>query len=278
MTVAIVTDSAAALPAALSDRHQVTVVPMYLTLGGSSYREGEQDFDVIEKGASVKTAGPTPGDFLAAVESRAGTDGVDGVVVLTIAATMSSTCEMAQVGAREATADVRVVDTGTAAGAEALVVLAAAEAAEHGGSLDEVAATAEAAAADVRLLATVPSLDHLVRSGRVPGIAGWAGRRLGISPLFEFRSGRARPLRPALSSEAAYSRMIAAVTRSRPDAARLHVAALHTRAPQAAEALLDAVTEGQEVATSFLGNFGAVMEVHIGPGLVGIAWRWERCP
>ena len=62
----------------------------------------------------------------------------------------------------------------------------------------------------VRLVATIPSLDHLVRSGRVPGIAGWAGTTLGINPLFEFRGGAVRRLRPALSREAALDRIVAA--------------------------------------------------------------------
>ena len=82
-----------------------------------------------------------------------------------------------------------MLDTSTAAGAQALVVLAAARAAEDGGSLDQVEAAAKKAIDAVRLVAMVSDLDHLVRSGRVPEIAGWAGRRLGIRPLFEFRDG-----------------------------------------------------------------------------------------
>ena len=35
MTVAIVTDSAAALPSELVARHGITVVPMWLTIGGA---------------------------------------------------------------------------------------------------------------------------------------------------------------------------------------------------------------------------------------------------
>ena len=42
MTVAIVTDSAAALPSELVARHAITVVPMWLTIGADSVREGER--------------------------------------------------------------------------------------------------------------------------------------------------------------------------------------------------------------------------------------------
>jgi hypothetical protein len=39
--------------------------------------------------------------------------------------------------------------------------------------------------------------------------------------------------------------------------------------------LLARVCEQVEPATSFVGPFGTVMVVHTGPGLVGLAWRWE---
>jgi hypothetical protein len=55
----------------------------------------------------------------------------------------------------------------------------------------------------------------------------------------------------------------------------LHVAALHAQAEPAAESLLARVCEEVVPATSFVGPFGTVMVVHTGPGLVGLAWRWE---
>src|SRR5262249_36782330 len=170
--------------------------------------------------------------------------------------------------------DVRVVDTRTAAGAEALVVLAAADAAARGGSIDAVVEAAEQAIPQMRLVATLPSLEHLVRSGRVPNIAGWAGNVLGIAPLFAFRNGPARPLRPALGTEVAYDRIISRWRRDRVPGAELHVAALHANAPTDAQRLLDRVREQAEPKTSFIGEFGTVMVAHTGPGLVGLAWRW----
>jgi DegV family protein with EDD domain len=155
------------------------------------------------------------------------------------------------------------------------VVLAAAAAAEQGGALDDVVDAARRAAASVHLIATLPSLDHLVRSGRVPNIAGRAGRLLGIAPVFEFRHGRARPLRPALGLPAALDRMVAAVRRDRQPGAHLHVAALHAEAEAEARALLDRVTSTFVPRTAFVASFGSVMVVHTGPGLIGLAWWWE---
>jgi DegV family protein with EDD domain len=191
---------------------------------------------------------------------------------------MSSTHEAAVVGARAAGGQVRVVDTTTAAGAQGLVVLAAAECAAAGGTVEEVEGVALDVVSRVRLIAMVPNLDHLVRSGRVPNLAGWAGKRLGIAPLFEFSDGGAHPMRPARGAEAALDRIVSHWRRSRVDDARLHVAALHALAPESAQRLLDAVTAEVEPATVFSASFGAVMVAHTGPGLAGLAWWWQPAP
>lgn len=272
--VAIVTDSAAALPLELARAHGISVVPMWLTIGGRSVHEGEVSLTELLTNADVMTSGPTPGEFEAVIKEALRTTDA-GVLVCTIASTMSSTYEAAVVGARASDGPVRVVDTTTAAGAQALVVLAAANAAEQGGSLEEVEQASRDAIAQVRLVAMVPNLDHLVRSGRVPNIAGWAGRRLGIAPLFEFRDGGAHALRPARGANAALDRILTRWHRDRVDGARLHVAALHAEAEEEAKNLLARVRSEVEPVTSFVGTFGTVMVVHTGPGLVGLAWRWE---
>lgn len=276
--VAIVTDSAAALPSDLASRAGVTVVPMWLTVEGVPEPEGRRPLEELVTAENVSTSAPTPGEFERVIKDASRVS--DGVLVLTIAASMSASFQSAVVAANAVGGEVRVVDTETAAGAQALVVLAAADAASGGGSLDEVEARARAVMERVRLVATIPSLDHLVRSGRVPGIAGWAGRRLGINPLFEFRGGTVRRLRPALSREAALDRIVQLVRRNEPKATdgptRLHVAALHAMARDVADDLLARVTESDDIATAFIGEFGPVMVVHTGPGLAGLAWWWEQ--
>src|SRR5262245_33179020 len=272
MPVAIVTDSAAALPREIAEAHDISVVPMWLTIGDDAVREGERDLGELLGDERVTTSAPAPGEFEEAIRGR---QGGDGVVVLTIAADMSGTYNAAVLAAESVDGPVRVVDTRTAAGAEALVVLAAAAAAEAGGDVDAVETAARNVVEQVRLVATVPNLDHLVRSGRVPGIAGWAGRRLNINPLFEFRGGKVHRLRPAIGHDAALDRIIGRFTRSKVEGARLHVTALHALAADEAKELLARVEAEFTPATAFVGEFGSVMVVHTGPGLVGLAWWWE---
>lgn len=280
MTVAVVTDSAAALPPDVAADHRVTVVPLQLTVGGTAHRDGELGLEhVLERlDEGVSTSGPPPADFARAIEERL-SGGAGSVLVLTIAASMSSTHGAARLACEqvdEGGGVVRVLDTATASGAQALVVLAAARRAREGASLDEVEDAARRVAGRVRLIATVPNLDRLVRSGRVPAIAGWAGRSLGVQPLFEFRRGKVKRLRPAFSRDAALDRIVTACRGSRRDGRSLHAVALHAQDPESAERLLAEATAGEPgVAMSLVTSFSPVMIVHTGPGLAGLAWYRE---
>jgi DegV family protein with EDD domain len=282
MAVAIVTDSAAALPEELVEDLGIGVVPLRLRVGDEDMSDGELPLDELMAmpAETVTTSGATPSAFLEAIDearARPGPEPVDSVLVLTIAASMSSTFEAARLAAEQGGEEipVRVLDTRTAAGAEGLVVVHAAEVARSGADLDEVEAAARTAAGEVRLAATVDSLDRLIASGRVSGIAGRAGRRMNVNPMFEFRDGSVHASRPAFTRDAALDRILARWRRSRVPDAKLHVAALHALDQEAGEQLLKRVVAETEPATAFVGSFSSVMVSHTGGGLVGLAWWWE---
>ena len=285
MTVTVVTDSAAALPPDLVARYDIRVVPLGLQVGADRYRDGDIGLDELVRrfDEPISTAAPSPGEFATAIADARRTG---PVVTLTVAAGMSSTHDSAKLAAKLVTdndprgtksspgPDVMVLDTGTAAGAQGLVVLAAAGAAAEGADQYEVVATAERVAGRVRLAASVADLERLARSGRVPDAARWIGDRLGVRPLFEFRDGRARPLRPAFSAEAALDRIVQRCAAGAGHGARLHVTVLHALNPEAAAVLAERVQTLDPV--SFLvGPFSPVMVAHTGRGLAGLAWWWE---
>ena len=315
MTVAVVTDSAASLPADLVERWGIRVVAQHLVLGGEDHPDGAvATEDVVARTAEkVTTSAPSPGEFLEVLEPLA----AGGAVVVTLASEMSGTYKSAWLAATTLEHGVRVVDSRTAAGAEGLVALSAARAAAAGATIEEVEAAALDVAGRVQLVATMPGLEQLVRSGRVPGLAGWAGRVLGLQPLFAFSHGRARALRPSQSREAALDRIVArclagggqkeqalelldrllaghpndwkalgergwlSVQLDRPAVAggggsSLHLAAMHARAEDEARRLVERVTATMAPATAFVAEFSPVMVAHTGPGLVGLAWWWER--
>ena len=279
MSVAILVDSAASLPPGLVERQGIVVVPMTVVLGGAARPDTEVSTDELLAHLAtevVTTTAPNPGEWMSAVELAL--QRADEAVVLTVSAEMSSAFTSASVAASIVGDRVRVIDTRSAAGGEGLVAVAASRAAEQGASAAEIAVRVATVIERVHLVATLDDLDHLARSGRVPELVGVAGRALHVNPLFEFRDGVAHSRHPALGRRAAEQRIVQACLTSRPhDAATatLHVAALEAACPDRARSLLDAVLAEVPEAEAFTGSFGPVMLVHVGPGLVGLAWWWE---
>ncbi len=273
MTVAVVTDSAAALPQGLQRELDVGVVPILLTVDGEEMADDAlTPTDLLAAGA-LSTAAPGPGAFARAVSER---QGPDGVLVLTLSGKLSSCHQSAVLGAREAGGRTVVVDTANAAGGQALAVHAAVTAARRGADLTEVADVARRVASRAHLMGVLGGLDQLVRSGRIPAMAGRAGDRLGVRPLFDVHDGRIRRLLPSRSTAGAHRRILDQWHQSRPpEVHALHVAAVHAGAPDDARSLLEAVTAETQPATSFIGGFGGALVATAGVGVSGLAWWWE---
>ncbi|MGH3344719.1 MAG: DegV family protein, partial [Carbonactinosporaceae bacterium] len=123
MPVTVIVDSAASLPPEAAVEWGIAVVPMALSVRGRSYRDGEVSEQELLAAPpdQVHTSGPSPGDFLTRFEACPA-----GAVVITVAGAVSSTYRAACLAAESTKVPVRVVDSATAAGGEALVAIAAA--------------------------------------------------------------------------------------------------------------------------------------------------------
>jgi DegV family protein with EDD domain len=269
MTVLVVTDTAASISPELAAEWGVCLVPLTVAAAGRTYRDTEADPAALPAG-KVTTAGPPPGEFLTALE-----DAPDGAVIVTVAASLSSTNASARAATTATDVPVQIVDSATAAGAQALVVQAAADRAAAGGDVRSVAEAARAAATDVRLVGCLASLDGLVRSGRVPGLAATAARKTGVQFMFTLRHGAIRPIKPAAGRESAFDRMVDMCISSGRLGDEVDLVTLGEAA-----GLRDRIERAQEsgrlvVGRQYAGTFGAAITVYTGPHVTGLAWRWR---
>lgn len=274
MTVGIVTDSTAALPEEVRAAWGIAVVPLMITVDGRTVADGELDTTEILAAKTHSSSGPSPGAFVQAIADQ---DQGDGVVVVTVTSTLSITHQSAVLAAKSASGPVAIVDSRTAAGGQGLVTVAAARAAQAGATLEEVVARAEDIASRVKLVGALANLDQLIRSGRVPGLAGRAGNLIGLRPMFDIHDTVIRRLRPALSDEAAHQRLLSLWRRTRPSDgdAQLHLVSLHAEVPDRAAELLEAVTAEVQPADAFISQFGQAMIINSGTGVRGLAWYWD---
>ena len=284
MPVEIVVDSAASLPDEMSVAVDLHVVPMRLEWGEHSYLDGVDlspaDFYRMlrESDEMPTTSAPSPAMFREAFET-AGRNGAD-VLCLTVAARFSASYDSAQAAAKEyrldsSAAEVRVLDTESAAGGQGLVALEAWRAAQAGGSLKEVLETAQNIASRVRLIAAVDTLQYLWRSGRVPRIVHAGTSLLRIKPIFELAGGEVHTRARPRTRQRARSRLVE-IVQDDANGRGVHAAIMHAGAPQQAEELRASVQQTLTCRETFVSEFTPVMGAHIGPGLLGIAYWVEE--
>ena len=187
MSTALVTDSNAMLPATLRDRFSVRVVPLTIVLDGRPYTEGVDliaaDFAArMRTGATVSTAAPSPGAFVAVYDAAAD-EGADAILSVHIGSNTSATVDSARLAARESRVPVELVDTGTASFPVACCVWAAGSVLEAGGPLEAAADAARAVAASVGNVFVVGALDLASRGGRLRGPAAAEAEAAGVAVL-----------------------------------------------------------------------------------------------
>jgi DegV family protein with EDD domain len=278
-TVALVTDSTAMLPPETVAKRDLTVVPLQVVVGTTSYDEGVDPdatpstiAEALRAGTPVSTSRPTPAVFLQTYE-RAAEAGATEVLSVHLSAEMSGTWESAQLAAREAAVPVRTVDTRQLGMATGFAVLAAADALDSGASGEEAARAALTRASGTTSLFYVDTLEYLRRGGRIGAAAALLGSALAVKPLLEIADGRIAAKEKVRTSARALSRLedlaVTAAGQLKVDVAVAHLAA-RDRADALAERLQRRLTANLGDHELAVGEVGAVIGAHVGPGMVAV--------
>ncbi|MFE3372895.1 DegV family protein [Streptomyces sp. NPDC059173] len=271
--VAVVTDSTAYLPCPTMERHGITAVPLTVVLGDRALEEGTEISArslalALQKRHSVTTSRPSPEVFAEAYRAAAEA-GADAVVSLHLSSEFSGTYDAAQLAAKDAPVPVRVVDTGMVAMALGFCALAAAEAAEAGGGLDEAVAAAEKRAAGTSAYFYVDTLDYLRRGGRIGTAQALLGSALAVKPILELDGGRIEMLEKVRTASKAIARLEEIVT-ERAGGAPVDIAVHHLAAQERADRLAERLRERVPgLVDLHVSEVGAVIGAHTGPGLLG---------
>ncbi|GIE91159.1 DegV family protein [Actinoplanes regularis] len=276
MTIAVVTDSTAYLPAELNGRYELTIVPLTVVINGWDGLEGleispaEVARALGARRSSVSTSRPAPSQFVE-VYQRLLDGGADGVVSVHLSAKLSGTFEAAQLAAAEVGPRVQVVDSGTAAMGLGFPALAAAAAAARGQDLDAVRRVAADHAKRVSTYFYVDTLEFLRRGGRIGATSALVGTALSVKPILHVADGAVVVRDKVRTAGRALSRLVdLAVEAAGPGEA--DIAVHHLGTPERATALVDAITMrlGDRLRDCYLTEVGAVVAAHTGPGLAGV--------
>jgi DegV family protein with EDD domain len=272
--VAVVTDSTAYLPAGVSDRLEVATVPLQVVLGGVAGTEGVEvtPADVaaaLNRRAAVTTSRPAPTDFAAAYQAALD-GGASAVVSIHLSGELSGTWDSARMAAEDYGDRVRVVDSRTTAMGLGFAVIAAAEAALAGGTMDEVYEAGVRSVERTTTLFYVDTLEHLRRGGRIGAAQALLGTALSVKPILHVADGRIVPLEKVRTASKGIARLAALAVAAAGDSP-VDVAVHHLATPDRAATLADQLPDRLPTLRDLhVSEVGAVVGAHAGPGLLGV--------
>ncbi len=281
--VAVVSDSACALPPDAARNAGIFIASMEVTIDGSTFADGPNGsvgdfYQLLRKSVTQPTtSAPKPAAWLN-VFSQAAEQG-DSIFCATLSASLSASYDSARVAAELAVTElpgvnITVFDTKSAAGSQALIVLAAAQAAESGTSLTDTESRAREVAGRTRLVAYLDTLEYIWRGGRVPRAAVWVSQLLNIKPVMELSPKRIGVVARPRTRKGAFNRLLLEMRRD-VGSRRAHINVTHADAEDEARALSERIGKEFNCAELFTTPFHPFMGAHTGPGLVGAAYWAE---
>jgi DegV family protein with EDD domain len=275
-STAVVLDSTADLPNARERHANWRVVPLYVSLGGETYRDhveldAPEFYARLREGERASTSQPTPSDF---EECFRALDAFERIFCVTVSAKVSGTHESA-VRAAEAVGGgkVVVVDSASASAGEVVLAEAVQRRLERGTDDEAVQEVVGRFRRDSGLLFTVDTLDYLVRGGRVGKAAGLAGNLLNVKPILTIRDGEVEPLKRVRGRAKAFAEFEAHLTAETEDDPAWHLAVAHADAEADAELIVETIRRVRPRATlDVVTALGPVVGTHAGPGTLGLFW------
>ncbi|HET7428136.1 MAG TPA: DegV family protein [Gaiellales bacterium] len=276
-TTAIVLDSTADVGDPSARHENWSMVPLTVSFGERSYRDyvdinPEEFYERLRAARELpRTAAPSPGAWQSAFERLAG---YDRILVLPVSSRVSASSQSAEIaagvvdpgGRRIRVLETHSVSLGTLLLAEGLQRLLV-----RGVPENELMAWYDDARGHLGVVFSVETLTYLQRGGRIGRAQAMVGGMLGMRPILTIRDGEVAPLRRVRGRR----RALAEFERFLREHARgsdVHVAVVHAAAPEAADQLVAMVRRvAPQAMIDHVGQLGAVVGTHGGPGTLGMA-------
>ncbi len=276
---ALVTDSVCDLPPAFLTAHRIQVVPLRIALDAQELRDR---VDITPNQFYKRLAGlrtvpvtsqPTPAEFLQLYRYLARY--YDGILSIHLSSEVSGTYQLAVTAARQASEEsgvrIEVVDTRSASSGQGLCVWGAARAIEAGLPLCACRAAVEQIAEATRVFVFVPTIEYLIRGGRLSRTQGRLAGLLHLKPILTMRQGRVVPAGKVIGRRRAMKRTFGlAVKQAERMTAPAFVVA-HSAAPALAQHYAERLTQRFPASTVMTADAGSALGAHAGPGGAAIA-------
>ena len=277
MTVRIVTDSSADLPADLVRQHGITVLPCYVVVDDQTFKDGVEinadDFyrRLQADGRTPTTAQPTVADFQEVYRDLAGQG--DQVLSIHVSGKLSGTLNSAeQAKASLDGAEIELIDSQLASIPLGLAVLDAAVTASEGGSLQEVAEKVRQGLGLHHGLFALDTLEYLYKGGRIGKARAFMGSVLHVKPILRLQDGEAHPVERPRNQERAMRRLVELASELAPVR---RLAVIYSTDADRMATLKQDLTGLLPADQIIEARFGSTLGTYIGPDALGVAITQE---
>ncbi len=193
--IRIFSDSTCDLSPELVQRYGITIIPLHIVMGDTEYLDGVETTPeeiyawADEHKTTPKTSASSMEDAMNLMKPVI--DAGDEIIVFSISASMSTTCEVFRLAAVELEAEDRisVIDSANLSTGIGLLVIEAAIRASKGMNRQDVVSHIEALKPQVRASFVVDTLVYLHRGGRCSSVAALAGSVLKLHPEIVVEDG-----------------------------------------------------------------------------------------
>jgi DegV family protein with EDD domain len=275
-TIALVTNTAAAVPPELIARYAITQVPMQITFLDGHYEEGSEittdEFyaRLLREDVVPSSSPPSVGRYVRTFHALA----ADHEIILSIhiSQALSGSYHNALAASEQVRgAKILLHDTGSVSLGAGLQVLTAARLIAQGAGIDAVLAALQRQRDHTLVVFAPATLKYMRNSWRVGPIAMTLASWLNIKPLIKVSDGKLELLDRMRSWDAVLSRQIDEVARFSREESPSEIAVCHANALAEAQLFATRVREHFPQAQLHIAEIGPVMAVHIGPGALGLA-------
>lgn len=259
--------------------YNVHVVPLIVTLGGRSYKEGleiqpEEFYQLLDQSTELPvTSQPAVGEFAKLYRELAKMD--TEILSIHISSGLSGTSASARAAAEMVPeAKVTVVDSLSLSAPAGWQVEAAARAAKAGWTREKILELIQQISESTDVIYTLKELKYLIHGGRISHLKGLLAAVLNIKPFIGVEKergtyisqGQARSFANAVKGLGEF------VSRKVKPGMALRTQVVHASNPEGAQALVDEISRRFHCEWVPTRQLSLVLGAHVGRSMVGVAF------
>jgi DegV family protein with EDD domain len=278
---AIIADSIACIPKKEIEDLNIRVVPANIFFDGNVYRDlvdltSAQAYEFMDRAPQFwKSSAASPEEYAEAYREMG--KNAQSILVITISSKLSMFYESANVAKKIVQKElpstfIEILDSETAAAAEGLIAMAAAQAARAGRTFEEVMTIARKVKERVRFLGLLETIRHVYRTGRIPKIASQVGSMLPLKPILTDGDGTIHLAGVARTKQSGIEKMLGMMREQTGHSIPIHVVVMHADAAEGAQTLRERIATEFTCAELFVTDFSPIMAYATGRGTLALAF------